>query len=123
MNKPLIDNNKTAQFTRSNEPIFWGLFSAGGMWAAIFSPIVIVIVAFIIPFGDVTTRSYLLKLIDTFAGKSFLVLMISLPIWCGLHRILHLLHDFNIHPRRGKLLTYSLAFAWSAHAVYLLFLR
>lgn len=110
------------QLKRSNEPVFWGLFSAGGMWAAIFAPVVIVIIAFIIPFGDVVTRSYILKLIGSTYGKVFLFLMISLPIWCALHRILHTLHDFNIHPKRGKLLTYGLALAWTLHAGYILFI-
>lgn len=114
--------NKQKPLQRSNEPIFWGLFSAGGMWAAIFSPIVMAIIAFVIPFGDPATRSYILKLIYTLGGKLFLFLMISLPIWCGLHRILHTLHDFNIHPRRGKLLTYGLALAWTLHAGYILFI-
>lgn len=106
---------------RSNEPVFWGLFSAGGMWAAIFAPIIIVIMAFIIPFGDVATRSYILKLIMSPIGKGFLFLMISLPIWCALHRILHTLHDINIHPKRGKLLIYGIAVLWTLHAGYMLF--
>jgi len=114
--------NRKIQPKRSNEPLFWGLFSAGGMWAAIFAPVIIVVIAFIIPFGDVATRSYILKLITMFGGKLFLFFMISLPIWCGLHRILHTLHDFNIHPKRGKLLTYGLALAWTAHTGYILFI-
>lgn len=113
--------NEQKKLIRSNEPIFWGLFSAGGMWAAIFAPVIIVIISFIIPFGDAATRSYILKLITMFSGKLFLFFMISLPIWCALHRILHMLHDFNIHPRRGKLLTYGLALIWTIHVGYVLF--
>lgn len=106
---------------RSNEPLFWGLFSAGGMWAAIFAPIVIVIVAFIIPFGDAATLTRLLRLAQTLYGKIFLLAMIVLPIWCAVHRILYTLHDIKIHPRRGKLLFYGLALVWSIHAVYVIF--
>ncbi|MBI0151510.1 fumarate reductase subunit D, partial [Bifidobacterium sp. M0353] len=83
---------------------------------AIFAPVVLIIVAFIIPFGDAITRSYILKLANTELGKLFLCLMISLPIWCGLQQILTLLHQFNIYPKREKLLTYGLALAWTAHA-------
>lgn len=115
--------NKETPSSHSNKPTFGGLFSAGAMWSAIFAPIVIVIIAFILPFGDVVTRSYILKLMGTISGKIFLLFMISLPIWYGLHRILNLLNDFNIYPKRGKLLTYGLALAWTAHAAYILFIR
>lgn len=115
--------NNNSEPRRSHEPLFWGLFSAGGMWAAIFAPVMIIIVAFVIPFSDAMTRSYLLKLAELWWIKLFLFLMISLPIWCALHRILHSLHDIKIYPKRGKLLTYGLALAWTAHAFYILFLR
>ncbi|WP_392562794.1 fumarate reductase subunit FrdD [Orbus sturtevantii] len=114
--------SKQKQLKRSNESLFGGLFSAGATWAAIFAP-VIIITFFIIAFGDVATRSYILKLMTTFGGKLFLFFMISFPIWCGLHRILHTLHDINIHPKRGNVLTYGLALAWTLHAGYILFIH
>lgn len=100
-----------------------GLFALGGLWAAIFSPVIIIIMAYIIPFGDATTRSYILKIANTEVGKLFLFLMISLPIWCGLQQILTILHQFNIYPKREKILTYGLALAWTLHAIYILFIR
>lgn len=109
-----------------NQPIksvTLGLFKISGIWAAIFSPVVIVIMAWAIPFGNVLTRSYLLSITKTIEVKVFLLLMITLPLWYGLHRILQLLHDVNIYPKREKLLTYGLAFAWTAHAIYILFIR
>lgn len=118
-----LTNDKDNKLTRSNEPIFWGLFSAGGMWAAIFAPIVIVIFGYFVPFGSVVTRSRILYLAETWGGKGFLLLMITLPLWCALHRILHTLHDFNIHIRHEKPLTYGLALLWTLHAIYILFLR
>ena len=115
--------NQQTKPIQSDSKVAKGLFALGGLWAAIFAPVVLIIVAFIIPFGNAITRSYILKLANTELGKLFLCLMISLPIWCGLQQILTLLHQFNIYPKREKLLTYGLALAWTAHAIYILFVR
>ena len=115
--------NQKTQPIPSDSKVAKGLFALGGLWAAIFAPVVLIIIAFIIPFGDAITRSSILKLVNTQLGKLFLCLMISLPIWYGLQQILTLLHQFNIHPKREKLLTYGLALAWTAHAIYILFVR
>ncbi|WP_085246894.1 fumarate reductase subunit FrdD [Gilliamella mensalis] len=115
--------NKHIQAQNANGKIIKGLFALGGTWVAIFSPIILVIMAFIIPFGDATTRSYVLKIVTTEIGKVFLVLMISLPIWCGLQLILTILHEHKIYPKREKLLFLGLALAWTLHAIYILFIR
>lgn len=115
--------NQQSENKQSNSKVAKGLFILGGTWAAIFSPIVIAIMAFIIPYGNALTRSYILKLVNTELGKVFLLVMITLPIWFGLPRILTILHEFKIYPKREKLLTYTLALAWTAHAIYILFIR
>ncbi|WP_338502117.1 fumarate reductase subunit FrdD [Erwinia aphidicola] len=77
---------------RSDEPIFWGLFGAGGMWAALVSPVVVLLVG-------------------------LLLLVIVLPLWCSLHRLHHSLHDLKVHIPRSKLLCYGIAAVLSAVAV------
>ena len=39
---------------RSNEPLFWSLFSAGGMLAALLAPALIIVTGFLVPANDVT---------------------------------------------------------------------
>lgn len=108
---------------RSNNTVIKGLYALGGTWVAVFVPVVMIIIGLIIPFGDAQTRSYILKLVSSEPGKIFLLLMICLPIWCALQQILTILHQFNIHPKREKLLTFGLALAWTIHALFILFVR
>ncbi|OCG55785.1 hypothetical protein A9G38_10995 [Gilliamella sp. Imp1-1] len=115
--------NQQIQVKNTDGKVIKGLFALGGTWAAIFLPVVLVILAFIIPFGDAITRSYILKIANKEIGKVFLFLMISLPIWCGLQQILSILHERKIYPKREKLLTFGLALAWTLHAIYILFIR
>jgi fumarate reductase subunit D len=86
---------------RANDPIFWSSFGAGGMLSALFGPVLIFITGIAVPLGLMpkSTLSYhnVLAFAHNPIGKLFLFAVIALFLLHGAHRLLHSLHDFNIH--------------------------
>ena len=101
--------------TRSNAPIFWGLFGAGGMLSALFVPMMIFITGIAVPLGwllPADTMSYpkMLAFAQNFVGKGFIFAIVSLSLWFAVHRGYHSLHEFGIHAGVGvKVLCYGFA--------------
>ena len=102
---------------RSNAPIFWGLFGAGGMLAALFGPMLVFITGVAVPLGLILPAGAMdypkmLAFSQNFIGKGFIFAVISLFMWHAAHRIFHSLHEIGIHGGFfAKLLTYGVAFA------------
>jgi fumarate reductase subunit D len=106
-------------YKRSHEPIFWGLFGAGGMLTAFISPAMILITGILVPLGFLGHGILSYEKIHTFAtswyGAIVLFILIALPLWHTLHRIYHGLHDLGMHKGRDiqQVLCYGFAFAVS----------
>ena len=79
---------------RSNAPIFWLLFGAGGMLSALLGSMLVFITGIAVPLGwplAPTLLSYprALALAQHWAGKGFVFVVIALFAWHAAHRIFH----------------------------------
>ncbi|MBI3715072.1 MAG: fumarate reductase subunit FrdD [Betaproteobacteria bacterium] len=113
---------------RSNAPIFWSLFGAGGMLSALIGPVLVLITGIAVPLawllpGDLLGYEHALAFARHWAGKAFLLAIISLFLWHGVHRIYHSLHDLGIPTGLPvKLTCYGLALAGTLIAGVALFI-
>ena len=113
---------------RSNKPVFWALFGAGGMLSALIGPMLIFITGIAVPSGmflskDAMSYERSLAFAHHGLGKLAILLVISLFLFHGLHRMYHCLHDFGIHVGAGlKAAFHGFAAAGTAAAAYLLLL-
>ena len=110
---------------RSDEPIYWGLFGAGGVVTAMLLPIVVLITGILAPLGilpaDTLSYDKIHGLATSWWGAPILFAIIALPICHGMHRIYHGLHDLGIRTTRSHhYLCYGFAFLVSAAALTLL---
>jgi len=111
---------------RSNKPIFWSLFGAGGMLSALVGPVLIFITGIAVPLGFLLPRETLdyermLAFVSTGFGKLTALAVISLFLFHGLHRMYHCLHDVGVHVGAGlKAVFHGLAIAGTLATLYLL---
>jgi fumarate reductase subunit D len=87
---------------RSNEPIVWSLFGAGGVLSALFGPVLILVTGILVPAGILLPRDAMsFEHMQAFAGhwiaRAAIFAVISLFLWHGMHRIYHSLHDIGLH--------------------------
>lgn len=108
---------------RSNAPIFWALFGAGGMLSALTGPVLVFMTGIAIPMGfllapDLMSYPRMLVLAQNVFGKLCILALIVLFLWHAAHRIFKSLHDVGIHPSpASKLACYGTAFAGSLLAL------
>jgi fumarate reductase subunit D len=102
------------KYKRSNAPVFWLMFGAGGMLSALFGTALVFITGIAAPVGLMGTglMSYprMLAFSQNWIGKGFLFAVIMFFAWHAVHRIYHSLHDVGV-PLNAftKLLCYGTA--------------
>lgn len=112
---------------RSDEPVWWGLFSAGGVCFAVFLPGLILALGLLWPLGLLNSswlqQANLLSLLQSgygLTGLAFTGAVICLPLFHAAHRIHHGLHDLKCgYHSATKLLCYGGAAVLSLLAIYL----
>lgn len=123
MNKGTSLNNDTSEnMKRSDEPIWWGLFSAGGVCFAVFVPAAILFIALLIPTGIITPEALSFgrarSMVFSLPGVIFIGVVICLPLFHAAHRIRHGLHDLKLGKEHlNKRVTYGGAALLSALAL------
>jgi fumarate reductase subunit D len=107
---------------RSNQPVFWLLFGAGGMLSALIGAMLVFITGIAMPLGlalpaDLLGYENMLAFHRHWAGKAFVFVVISLFLWHGAHRIFHSLHDLGMPSRPGSAIAcYGIALAGTVAA-------
>jgi len=79
---------------RSNEPIWWSLFSAGGVVAAFFLPVTILITGIVVPAGWLKAEE-LRELVGHPLTRLYLFVLISLPMFHWAHRFRYVAVDLG----------------------------
>lgn len=84
---------------RSNEPIWWAPFIAGGGMAAMFLPALIFVTGIAVPVGWVNSMQ-LANAVTHILGRLFLFVLISLCLVHWAHRFRFTLLDLGVHGSR-----------------------
>jgi len=86
---------------KSNEPIWWSLFSAGGVVAALLVPIHILLIGIAWPLGvlpaDALEFSRMQALLAHPLTRLYCFVLISLPLFHWAHRFRFTLADLGLH--------------------------
>ena len=108
---------------RSIAPLFWLLFGAGGMLAALFGPGLIIVTGFLAPRGLGIRADYdrTLALAQNPIGKLVVLGIIALFFWHAAERIFLTLKDMRAGPVLAlRMATYGLAAVMSLATIALL---
>jgi fumarate reductase subunit D len=81
---------------RSNEPLWWGPFSAGMMVGALCDPALIVLTV-LVPIVRPDKAEAFRLLIDHPLSRLFLLVVISLSLFHWAHRFRYILFDLGVH--------------------------
>jgi fumarate reductase subunit D len=111
---------------KSNKPLVWGLFAAGGTITAFLTPVMVCLTGLAIPLGlmgpEVLAYERIHDILAMWPWKLALFVFISLSLWHAAHRLRITAHDFGLRSDGPVAsVVYLLAAAGTvAAAIYLL---
>jgi fumarate reductase subunit D len=106
---------------RSNKPVFWSLFGAGGMLSALVGPALVFLTGIGLPLGLGFDAERAVGLLQNPLAALALAAVISLFLFHGFHRLYHTLHDLGVPVGPGlKALCHGLAGLGTLVAIALL---
>jgi len=99
---------------KSNEPLIWSLFSAGGVVAALCVPVHIVLLGLLVPLGVIEISNYedFVAVLLHPVTKLYWFVLVSLPLFHWAHRFRFTLVDLGL-----KKFDFVIAFVCYASAV------
>ena len=119
--------DRVTTFKKSTEACWWSLFSAGGLMAALFLPVLVVLCGVVLPWqsGEYDRRAayeHIHGLVTWWPVRLVLAGVIALSFFHVAHRIRHLLTDlgWRRHTAPLSLVCYGGAIAGAATAVWLI---
>jgi fumarate reductase subunit D len=80
---------------KSNEPLFWSLFSGGGMLLALLAPALILVTGFLVP-ANVVGFARLHSMVTNPIGRIVLFGVAALTFFHWAHRFRHVLIDIGL---------------------------
>ena len=87
---------------KSNEPVWWSLFSAGGVVTAFFVPVTIILTSTVVPAGWIESEG-LRQLIAYPLARLYLFVLVSLALFHWAHRFRYALVDLGLRNLAGIL--------------------
>lgn len=111
--------------TRSSEPLWWSLFAAGGVVAALLVPVLIFLTGLVAPFSrgaPAFAYDRISALVSHPLSRLFLFTVISLPLFHWAHRFRFTLVDLGLKRARGVIAVacYGAAIVGTALAAFVL---
>ena len=112
MSKPGMNKHSTQHKQAFDEPLWWGLFSAGGVCFAVLLPAVILFIAVLLPLGLLPAEALSYErastLLFSVPGFLFVGAVVCLPLFHAAHRLRHGMFDISVgHVALNKKLMYG----------------